>query len=287
MSITHAIPAIWSAKILTQFQEQTIFGGLANREYEGEARGGNTVHITGIEPIEVKDYKANGRTTTADTVTDTGIELLIDQEKNFDFIVDDIDAAQAKPSLMSAYTKSAADGLAADADKFLAALLIAEGTAITPTAPATDGASAWNVIRDLKKAMMKASIPADQRVFVANAEFAALLDENDSKLMKANEFATTAGLRNASYGKLLTFDSYSSENLPETNVPQIVAWHRSALAYVSQIEKTEPMRAQNKFADRLRGLHVYGGKVIRPNAVFHYTATSGAGGGGETEGGDD
>lgn len=272
MAITHAIPALWSAKILTEFQEATIFAGLANREHEGEAKGGNTVHITGIAPIAIKDYKAAGRTTNADAVNDTGIDLLIDQEKNFDFFVDDIDAAQAKPALMSAYTKSAADGLAADTDKFLSSLLIAEGTAVTPGAPATTGATAWNVIRDLKKAMMKASIPADQRVFVANAEFTALLDENDSKLMKANEFASTAGLRNASYGKLLTFDSYSSENLPETTKPQIVAWHRSALAYVSQIEKTEAMRAENKFADRLRGLHVYGGKVIRPNAVFHWTA---------------
>lgn len=272
MAITNAIPEIWSAKILTAFQEQTIFAGLANREYEGEAKGGNTVHITGIAPIVIKDYKAAGRTTTADAVTDTGVDLLIDQEKSFDFYVDDIDAAQSKPKLMNAYTKSAADGLAADTDKFLSTMLIADGTAITAGAPATDGASAWNIIRDLKKAMMKAYVPADQRVFVANAEFAALLDENDSKLMKANESATTAGLRNASYGKLLTFDSYSSENLPETTKPQIVAWHRSALVYASQIEKTEAMRGQDKFADRLRGLHVYGGKILRPNAVFSWTA---------------
>ena len=272
MAITHAIPALWSAKILTEFQEATVFAGLANREYEGEAKGGNTVHITGIEPIQVKDYKAAGRTTTADAVTDTGVDLLIDQEKSFDFYVDDIDAAQAKPALMSAYTKSAADGLAEDTDKFLSALLIAQGTAVTGLTAVTDAATAWNAIATLKKAMRKAKVPASQRVLVMNAEFASFLDDNDSKLMKANEFASTAGLRDASYGKLLTFDTYDSENLPETSKPQIVGWHRSALAYASQIEKTEAMRAQNKFADRLRGLHVYGGKVIRPNAVFHWTA---------------
>lgn len=272
MAITNAIPALWSAKILTEFQEATIFAGLANREYEGEAKGGNTVNITGIEPIAIKDYKAAGRTTSADAVTDTGVDLLIDQEKSFDFYVDDIDAAQAKPALMSAYTKSAADGLAEDTDKFLSSLLIAQGTAATGVVAPTDAASAWDAIAVIKKMMQKAKVPASQRVIVMNAEFASFLDSSESKLMKANESATTAGLRDASYGKILTFDTYGSENLPETTKPQIVGWHRSALAYASQIEKTEAMRAQNKFADRLRGLHVYGGKIIRPNAVFHWTA---------------
>ena len=120
--------------------------------------------------------------------------------------------------------------------------------------------------------MAKAKVPASERVLVFNAEFAALLDENDSKLMKANESATTAGLRNASYGKILTFDTYESENLPQVTVPQVVGFHRSALAYASQIDKTEAMRAQSKFGDRLRGLHVYGAKNLRPDAVFHWTA---------------
>ena len=65
---------------------------------------------------------------------------------------------------------------------------------------------------------------------------------------------------------------YGSLFLPETNKPQIVAFHRSAIAFVSQIQKTEAMRADNKFADRLRGLHVYGSKVVRPSAVVSWTA---------------
>lgn len=272
MAITKAIPAIWSAKILTTFQENAIFAGLANREYEGEAKAGNTVKITGVAPVEIKDYKAAGRTTTPDGVTDTGVDLPIDQEKSFDFYVDDIDAAQAKPNLLSAFTKSAADGLVQDADQFLAALLVAQGSALTPAAPATDAKTAWDLIGEAKKALAKALVPATDRVLVMNAEFAALLDGSDSKLMKADESGTTAGLREASYGKLLTMSSYGSENLPETSKPQLVAWHRSALAFASQINKTETMRANDRIADRVRGLHVYGGKIIRPTAAFHWTA---------------
>lgn len=272
MPINHMIPEVWSAKILAKFRQEAIFAGLANREYEGEAAKGNTVHIPGIVDVTIKDYKAAGRTTTPDDIEDTGMDLLIDQEKSFDFIVDDIDAAQANVKILTAYTDSAAEGLKQDSDAFLAALLVAGGTAITPGAPVTNAATAWNALRDIRKAMNKAGVPQDGRVFVVNAEFGGFLDESDSKLMKANESATTDGLRNATYGKLLGMESYASENVPETDKPQIVAWHKSALAYVSQIQKTEGMRAEKKFADRVRGLHVYGGKLVRPNAAFHWTA---------------
>lgn len=272
MAITKAIPEVWSAKILTKFRQEAIFAGLANREYQGEATKGNTVHIPGIVDITIKDYKAAGRVTNPDNVEDTGLDLLIDQEKSFDFIVDDIDAAQSNVKLLQAYTDSAAKGLVEDADTFLAALLVAGGTALTPTA-ITTGAGAWNVLRDIRKAMNKAKVPQSERVFVCNAEFGGLLDENDSKLMKANESASTDGLRNATYGKLLNMESYASENIPVTAKPMVIGWHKSALAYASQIEKTEPMRAQSKFADRLRGLHVYGGKLVRPTAAFQWTAS--------------
>lgn len=271
MAITNFIPTIWSAKMLTTFREQAIFAGLANTEYEGEAKSGNTVKITGVVDVAVKDYKAAGRVTSADAITDTSLSLLVDQEKNFDFYVDDIDRAQAAGKL-NPYTDSAAAGLVEDADKFLAALLITNGTAVVPGAPATTAATAWNVIRDLRKALNKAKVPQADRVFVVNAEFSALLEENDSKLMQADASGTTSGLRDASLGRILGFDGYNSENLPTVSKPQITAFHRKALGYASTIEETEALRADNKFADRLRGLHVYGGKILRPTSVVTWTA---------------
>lgn len=272
MAITNFIPEIWSSKMLVEFQNTAVWAGLTNREYEGDLRSGNTLHITSPVPITIKDYKAAGRTTTADDIDDTGLDILVDQEKSFDFYVDDIDRAQAAGNL-NEYTKSASDGLVQDADKFLAALAVTNGTAVTPGAEAADAKTAWNVLRDLVKALNKAAVPKENRVFVANAEFEALLFEHDSKMTNSDQSGSTDGLRNASLGKLLRLDGYGSENLPKTDVPQVVAMHRSALAYVSQIQKTEAMRAENKFADRLRGLHVYGGKVVRPKAIAVYTGT--------------
>ncbi|MFB9926319.1 hypothetical protein ACFORO_42500 [Amycolatopsis halotolerans] len=272
MAIKNFIPEIWNAQMLENFHESVIAAGLVNRQYEGNATSGNTVHITGVVDVKVKDYKANGRTTSADEVADTRVDLLIDQEKNFDFFVDDIDKAQAAGS-MDAYTRSASVGMAEDADKFILATgATGAGHVLpTPTTAVSTGDGAFNVIRDLRKTFNKAHIPQTQRVLLINAEFEALLEDASSKLMAANTAGDTQTLRSAHIGRLLNFDIYSTENLPNTDKAQALAFYQPAIAYVSQIEKTEGLRAQNKFADRLRGLHVYGGKVILPEAVAVWT----------------
>lgn len=283
MSVASFNPTIWSAQMLTDFRETAVAAALSNREYEGDASKGNTVKINTASAVTVFDYsigEANGgtsgtpkpRTTAAEAVDATDQDLLIDQEKNFDFYVDDIDKAQVAGS-MDAYTRSAGEGLAEDADTFLLALAVSGGTALTDsdtTALAT-GDDALNVLRNLRKALNKAKVPKGQRVAFMNAEFEAVLLEASSKIMSVDTSGTSQGLREAILGRLLGFDLYVTENMPVTNVAQVAAVYRPALAYVSQIDKTEAMRAQDKFADRLRGLHVYGGKVIRPTAIQTWT----------------
>lgn len=272
MAIENFIPEIWNAQMLLNFREQAVAANLVNREYEGDATRGNTVKITGAVDVEIKDYKAADRTTSADAVSDTGQDLLIDQEKVFDFYIDDIDRAQAAGS-MDAYTRSAAAGLAEDADQFILATAVSEadsGNILDPTS-ITTGDEAHDVIRDLRKVLNKSHVPLGSRVLVVNAEFEALLLSADAKLTSADVSGSPAGLRSATIGNLLGFQVVTSENLPETDAPQALAFYRPAVAYVSQIEKTEALRSENKFADRIRGLHVYGGKVIRPEAVAVFT----------------
>jgi hypothetical protein len=267
MSVTSFIPQIWNAQMLMSFRQQAIAASLVNRSYEGDATKGNTVKINLATDVAVKDYKAAGRTTSADAVASTSQDLLIDQEKNFDFLIDDIDRAQAAGS-MQAYTLSAGYGLAADADKFILATAVT-GAASTTTAGTaiTTGDQAWDVIRDIRKTLNKAHVPLGQRVLIVNAEFEHLLLGATSKLTAFDTSGSTDGLRNAALGRLLGFDVYTSENLPVTAKAQVLAMYQPSVAFVSQITETEGMRAQNAFSDRLRGLHVYGGKVIRPEGV--------------------
>lgn len=274
MAFTNFIPEIWSSKILTAFRNESIWAGLSNREFEGELAKGNTIHIPGIVDVVVKDYKANLRTTTADAISDTGIDLVVNQEKNFDFFVDDIDKVQAGRSF-DAYTQSATNGLTEDADKFLASLAVTGGTAISTTTALTDARSAWDVIAEIRTSLNKAKVPLADRILVVNPDFEPFLTGYDSKLTAADTAGDTSGLREASIGRLSGFQVVVSAHLTAPDgKAQAVGFHRSALAYVSQIDKIEAMRAENKFADRLRGLHVYGGKVLRPTAIRVYTDTS-------------
>ena len=267
MAVINFIPEIWSAHILERYLSENVFAALLDRTYEGEATKGNTVHIPGVVAPAVKDYKAANRTTSADAITDTSVDLLIDQEKNFDFYVDDIDGAQALTALLGLYTDAAADALVRDADQFIATRLVQDGN-VMPYTAVTTGDGAFNVVRDARKILNKANVPSDLRVAGVSAEFEALLLGADSKLTSFEKSGDNNGLRNATIGKLLDFRVVTSNNLPESDSPQAVFFHQRAAAYVSQIDQVEAMRGQDKFSDRVRGLHVYGGKVIKSAGVL-------------------
>lgn len=268
MAITNFIPELWEGMTLRRWEAEKVFAGLLDRHYEGIATKGNTVHITGVVKPAIKNYKANNRTTSADAITDTSVDLLIDQEKNFDFYVDDIDRVQAAGSLAD-YTNAAADALVEDADKFIANMLIADGQ-VLPYSVIDTGDKAFNVMLAARAKLNTNNAPTTGRVAVVNAAFEALLLGADSKLTSADVSGDNNGLRNATVGKLLNFRVVTSNNLPETTSPQAVFFVQEAAAFVSQIDKMEALRAENKFADRVRGLHVYGGKVVRPEGVLAF-----------------
>lgn len=268
MSFSHFIPTLWAGAIEQQWTAQAVLPNLVNREYEGIATRGNKVTIAGVVAPSVKDYKVgvNGaRTTAADAISDTGVDLLIDQEKIVDFYIDDVDRTQANGSL-EAYTSASAEALALDADSFLGELAVADGTEL-PGTPPTKGDEAFDLINAAHKALTKANVPNLGRVIVCNAEFASLLKGSDSKLTSADTSGDTAGLRAGTIGNLLGARVVESNNLTEDDEPQFIAFHWRALAFVSQLESVEALRAHDRMADRIRMLHVYGGKVVRPEGV--------------------
>lgn len=265
MAFTHFIPTLWTTSIEEQWDAEAVFAALVNRDYEGTATRGNKVTIAGVVAPTVKDYKAAGRITSADAISDTGVDLLIDNEKVIDFYVDDIDRTQAAGSL-EAYTGASAEALALDADSAIADAAVANGTSLAGSTPTT-GNEAFNLINSAHKALTKANVPNSNRFVVVNAEFAALLKGADSKLTSVDTSGDSAGLRGGTIGSLLGARVVESNNLSAVDEPQFVAFHRRALAYVSQLEQVEALRAHDRIADRIRMLHVYGVKVTRPTGV--------------------
>jgi hypothetical protein len=271
MSIQFFIPELWAAQMLELWVAQNVFPSLVNREYEGLATKGNTVHITGVVIPTVSDYAANSRTTEPEAITDTGVDLLIDQEKSTDFYVDDIDRTQAAGSL-TPFTDAAAYAMVADTDEFIANLLVDNATTLSGTLPTT-GDTAFDLLVSARKQLNLNNVPADNRVVVVNAEFESFLLGADSKLTTFFESNDTAGLRNATIGQLLGMRIVTSNHLPAQDTPQFLAFNMRAAAFVSQLDQVEAMRDQKRFADRVRALHVYGGKVVRPEGVLVFNPT--------------
>ncbi|CRH67271.1 P22 coat protein-gene protein 5 [Chlamydia trachomatis] len=280
MSIKNFIPEIWSASILENFHNQAVLTDLTNRDYEGEVKSGSKIHIPGIVDVEVKDYKTGvvenpkgggklPRTTAPDELSDTGIDLVIDQEKSFDFLVDDIDRVQSDQSF-DAYTDSASRGLVEDAEEFLTAMLSTGGTKVSGATAPTDWASAYGVVLKVRGELTKAKVPQANRVLLINASFEQYLLSDGSKLTTFDKSNSSDGLREATIGRLLGFDVVTSPWMDDSK-PTAIGLHTRSVAFVSQVEKIESLRAEHKFADRIRGLHVYGGKILRPTAVQVYT----------------
>jgi P22 coat protein - gene protein 5 len=281
MAITNFIPQLWSAAMLELWVAQNVFPSLVNREYEGIATKGNQVHITGVVIPTVHDYNAAGKQTTPQAITDTGIDLLINQAKSTDFLVDDVDRAQAAGTL-TPYTDAAAYAMVADTDLFIANMLIAGGTSLTTEVSDTfatsgpnyggtlTGDDAFNLLKDARKQLNKANVPPDNRVVVVNAEFEGLLLGANSKLTTFYMSNDTAGLRNATIGQILAMRVCVSNHMTAINEPQFVAFNMRAAAFVSQVDQVEAMRDVNSFSDRVRALHVYGGLVVRPTGVVVY-----------------
>lgn len=278
MAFNHFIPTLWSTALLEAWQATAVFGNLVNRTYEGLASRGNKVTISGVVVPTVKDYKtgvSGARTTAADAISDTGIDLLIDQEKIVDFYVQDIDRIQSAGSL-DEFTTASGQALAVDSDKYIAMAAVDDAGIEVPGSTPTTGDQAFNLLNTAQKLLTKKNVPFVGRVAVVNAEFAALLKGADSKLTNFNTSGDTAGLRDGTIGSLGGARVVESNTLPEMDEPQFVLFHQRAIGYVSQIEEVEALRAHDRVADRIRMLHVYGGKVLRSDGVAVFNTSTGS-----------
>lgn len=270
MAITNFIPEIWSSALLKALRDRLTYAqaGVVNRNYEGDiARAGDTVHITNFVDPTISSYTKNG-TITWDLLTDATQALVVDQADYFAFKVDDIDKRQALGGFVAEATTGAAHNLAAEADDYVAGLMVA-GAANdlgAKTVGAADG-DAYDLLVDLRTELVKSNTPDAGRFAVVPPEMYAVLLKDD-RFIRADAAGTTGGLRNGVVGRAAGFDIVESNRVPEdTGVYDIVAGHSMATTYAEQIASTEAMRLENSFADGVRGLHLYGAKVIRPTLL--------------------
>lgn len=270
MAISNFIPEIWAAGVTTSFQSSQIIIPTLNTSYTGEAGKGKTVHIIGAVTPTITDYKAAGRTISAEALTDSKVDLALDQEKAFAFKVDDIDKAQAAGSF-DAWTNAAGGALMEDAEAYaIVQMLAGAGNNLNSGGGAVTvdtGAKALAALRAIRTQMTKNKVPAAGRFVAVNPAFADLVV---AELGMATSGLGESELRNGVVAKVYGLTVLESALFAEATKPQAIGYHESAVGFVSQIEETEALRDPASFSDIIRGLHVYGAKVVRSAAVVKY-----------------
>lgn len=280
MSLDNFIPKIWSARLLSNLQKALVYGqpGVVNTDYEGEiSQYGDTVKINSIGPVTIGDYVKNQDVDGPETLTDEQTMLKIDQSKYFNFQVDDIDAAQQKPKVMDEAMREAAYGLADVADQYIASLytgVVADNVIGDDTTPETlTKDNIYDLLVDLAVILTDAKIPKEGR-WVVLPPWAYGLLLKDDRFVHVDKSGTDETLRNGIVGRAAGFDILESHNVPNTDGSRykIIAGHPMAISYAEQINSVEAYRPEKRFADAVKGLHLYGAKLIRPEGIAVLTA---------------
>jgi hypothetical protein len=274
MAVTSFIPKLWSARLLNALDKSHVFANVVNRDYEGDIQKmGDTVHINTIGAVTIGTYTQNTDFTSGpETLATTDQTLTIDQAKYFNFQVDDIDAAQAAGDIMDKAMTRAAYGLADASDKYIAGVLAGAAdktNLVSSTAVALTSSNVYENVVKMRTILDKANVPTAGRWLVIPPEMYALILLDDRFVKTGGEMAEGI-LRTGLVAQAAGFDIYLSNNCvsvttgTETKVTTytITGGVDAAATYAEQIVSTEAYRPEKRFADAVKGLHVYGAKVV-------------------------
>ena len=264
-------PEIWAAETLDAVQKSLVFGSplVVNRDYEGDiAEAGDTVHINQIGDPTITTY-SSGTTLTYEDLVTADQTLTIDQSKSFAFKVDDIDKRQAKGDGMAKTMGRAGYKLRDVVDQYVEALFASTSNALGTIQVDTAAKAYDNVLLPLSVALDEANIPTEGRYCVVPPWFHGRL-LGDDRFVRADASGHTPGANgvqgNGMVGQAAGFNILKSNNcsLVTGDDYRISAGVTDAVTLATQITEVEGLRLHTTFADAIRGLLLYGAKMIRP-----------------------
>jgi len=289
------LPKVYSKQVLNFFRKASVAEAITNTDYAGEISGyGDTVRIIKEPTITVYQYE-RGQDVTQPKLTDQEVTSIVDTANAFKFIVDDIETQMSHVNFRDVATSSAAYALRDAFDEGVIATMFAGVSTSSPdhvlgSDSATDlaagtfdgtgnldigfGASEHDpidVMARMARLLDEQNVPEEGRWFLASPDFYEQLAQSSSKLLSVDYNAGSGSIRNGlvSSGKLRGFNMYKSNNIAATTnaAGKCLAGHISSTATAQTITSTEVIRDPSSFGDIVRGLHVYGAKVLRGEAL--------------------
>ena len=284
------IPEIWSGKLIQNFYDATVLAAIANTDYEGEIRQyGDTVNIRTTPEITIRDYE-KGMTLQVENPDKPKIQLVIDKGEYFACVEDDVDKVQADINLMDQWSKDASERMKIKIDQRVLTDILPDisgdnkgatagrisgdidlGTTAAPIA--IDKTNVIDLIVDMGTVLDEANAPEQDRFLVIPAKMAGYIKRSDLKDASLSGDSMTP-LRNGRLGMIDRFTLYVSHNLNVSSGKfSIIGGHKMGFTFASQMTNMETIRSETTFGNIIRGLQVYGYKVVKPEALSQAVIT--------------
>ncbi len=263
------IPEVFSKLLQAKFYSKSILPEISNTDYEGEISGqGDKVVIRTVPAVTINDYAG---TITTQELTTAKVEMLVDKAKYYSFKVDDVLAAQADINMLEAASTDASEGMRIAVETDVLSSAVTGATTIGSQTAITSSNILENILV-LSKTLDELNIPEEGRFIVLSPEFISMLKQSELRQAYLTGDATSP-LRNGLVGMVDCFKVFQSNMVytpasgADSGYTHVLAGHPKALSFASQFTNTETVRMESTFGDQVRGLKVYGSKVVTPDAL--------------------
>jgi hypothetical protein len=267
MSYANFIPTVWSAKLQRERERDAVAIMLCNRDFEGQIKEvGDTVKINGVIRPTVGTYIKNATSITPENLNGASTELKIERADYFAFEVDDVDKKQASGNIMDVQMKEANEAMSDSSDDYIYSKYADAGSTIT-AASLTSVTTISNIITALKT-LWTNKVPKNSEISLeVSPSFLA-------KMLQAELVFSTPNdklMENGYIGRVKQFlgvKVYMTTGIyNDSTYDYCFMRTKSAIAFADQLDKIEAYRPESSFSDAVKGLHLYGAKVVRPKEL--------------------
>lgn len=277
-TITNFQQTIWSKSILRSLNKITSLRNHCNFQYEKDSKNAKEVKILSVNRPTIRTY-VPGTAITRESATDSSQLLQLNQYRYFNFEVEDIVKAQSVPGLMEALTDEAGKGLAEEGDKYVASIVKADVEATTPTVSMSSSvitlttSNAMSSVEDgfatLYGNDCKVSdtfyLELAPKVFTTYRQQLTELSTNNPEILKKGAVGKINNAFVCIENLLPTGKTGSGST---DNVYYNILRTDKAIAFAEQIDKVEHYRPEDAFTDAVKGLYVFGAKIVRPKEIY-------------------
>lgn len=281
MAYQNFIPSVWNEGIERELERLCVFVEDCNRKYEGQVKKkGESVTILGVGKPTIKSLSKANRNNDIDApeeVEDTSVIMYINQIRYFNYMVGDIDKAQAVGGVMDALEGETSEGLADEVDKYVGSFagdssvqkLFASPVKVVSGSAGTGEKNVLHVLDEAIQKLFENDVKSTTKVVVTvSPRFYTLFkrdytekDTDNSEILKNGKVGRYGSVIVKMSNNVLKTDSGATDN--------IMIRTQRAIAYANPVTHTEAYRPEKKFADAVKGFILFDAKVVRPKEVIN------------------